>query len=117
MGENHIFHEINIDRKRKSALQDRKREVFVKDEIDLCTQSMSMIEISAPIDDRKIIYDFYELSWIDQIDILTQLSLVTKETSAILDSKMISEAINRAREQNRLFELHNKILNKMEENL
>ncbi|MDD2477252.1 MAG: metallophosphoesterase [Dysgonamonadaceae bacterium] len=117
LGENHIFHEINIDRKRKSALQDRKREVFVKDEIDLCTQSMSMIETSAPIDDRKIIYDFYELSWIDQIDILTQLSLVTKETSAILDSKMISEAINRAREQNRLFELHNKILNKMEENL
>ncbi len=117
LGENHIFHEINIDRKRKSALQDHKREVFAKDEIDLCTQSMLVIETSAPIDDRKIIYDFYELSWIDQIDILTQLSLVTKETSATLDSKMISEAINRAREQDRLFELHNKILNKMEENL
>ncbi|MCY6356011.1 metallophosphoesterase [Clostridium sp. ZS2-4] len=116
-GENHISHEINIDRKRKSALQDRKREAFVKDEIELCTQSMSVTETSAPIDERKIIYDFYELSWIEQINILTQLSLITKETSATLDSKMIGEAINRAREQDRLFELHNKILNKMEGNL
>jgi len=116
-GENHISHEINIDRKRKSALQDRKREAFVKAEIELCTQSMSVTETSAPIDERKIIYDFYELSWIEQINILTQLSLITKETSATLDSKMIGEAINRAREQDRLFELHNKILNKMEENL
>ncbi|WP_313527722.1 metallophosphoesterase [Anaerotignum sp.] len=117
LGENHIFHEINIDHKRKSALQDRKREVFVKDEIDLCTQSISVTETSESIDERKIIYDFYEISWIDQIDILTQLSLITKETSTTLDSKMIGEAINRAREQDKLLELHKKILNKMEENL
>lgn len=76
-----------------------------------------MTETSEPIDERKIIYDFYEISWIDQIDILTQLSLITKETSTRLDSKMIGEAINRAKEQDKLLELHKKILNKMEENL
>lgn len=116
-GENHISHEINIDRKRKSALQDRKKEAPIKDEIVLCTQSMSVTETSEPIDERKIIYDFYEISWIDQIDILTQLSLITKETSTTLDSKMIGEAINRAKEQGKLLELHKKIINKMEENL
>lgn len=115
-GENHISHEINIDRKRKAALQDRKHEATIKDEMDLCTQSISEIETSEPIDERKIIYNFYEISWIDQIDILTQLSLITKETSTMLDSKMIGEAINRAKEQDKLLELHKKILNKMEEN-
>lgn len=115
-GENHISHEINIDRKRKAALQDRKHEATIKDEMDLCTQSISEIETSEPIDERKIIYNFYEISWIDQIDILTQLSLITKETSTMLDSKMIGEAINRAKEQGKLLELHKKILNKMEEN-
>jgi len=116
-GENHISHEINIDRKRKAALQDRKKEALIKDEIDLCTQSVSVTETSESINERKIIYDFYEISWIDQIDILTQLSLISKETSTTLDSKMIGEAINRAREQDKLLELHKKILNKMEENL
>lgn len=116
-GENHISHEINIDRKRKAALKDRKKAVLVKNNVDLCTKSISVPETSVPIDERKIIYDFYEISWIDQIDILTQLSLITKETSATLDSKMIGEAINRAREQDKLLELHKKILNKMGENL
>lgn len=116
-GENHISHEINIDRKRKAALQDCKKETLNKCEIDLCAESVSMTETSMPIDERKVIYDFYEISWIDQIDILTQLSLITKETSNTLDSKMIVEAINRAREQGKLLELHKKILNKMEENL
>lgn len=115
-GENHISHEINIDRKRKAALKDRKKEASIRDEIDLRTQSISVSEISEPIDERKIIYNFYEISWIDQIDILTQLSLITKETSTMLDSKMIGEAIIRAKEQDKLFELHKKILNKMEEN-
>lgn len=115
-GENHISHEINIDRKRKAALQDRKHEATIKDEMDLCTQNISEIENSESIDERKIIYDFYEISWIDQIDILTQLSLITKETSTTLDAKMIGEAINRAREQGKLLELHKKTLNKMEEN-
>ena len=116
-GENHISHEINIDRKRKAALQDHKKEAPVKDEIESCTQCMSVTETSEPIDERKIIYDFYEISWIDQIDILTQLSLITKQTSSTLDSKMIGKAINRAREQDKLLELHKKTLNKMEENL
>lgn len=116
-GENHISHEINIDRKRKAALQDCKKEALVKDEIDSCTQIISVTETSEQIDEHKIIYDFYEISWIDQIDILIQLSLITKETSTTLDVKMISEAINRAREQGKLLELHKKILNKMEENL
>lgn len=115
-GKNHISHEINIDRKRKSALQDRKHELTIKNEMDLCSQSISNIETSESIDERKIIYDFYEISWIDQIDILTQLSLITKETSTGLDTKMIGEAINRAREQGKLLELHKKTLNKMEEN-
>lgn len=117
LGENHISHEINLDRKRKAALQDRKKETLFKDEIELCTQSTLVDQTSEPIDERKIIYDFYEISWIDQIDILTQLSLITKETSTKLDSKMISEAINRAREQEKLLELHKKTLNKMEENV
>lgn len=116
-GENHISHEINIDRKRKAALKDRKKEALVKNDVDLCTKSISVTETSEPIDERKIIYDFYEIPWIDQIDILTQLSLITKETSTMLDSKMIGDAINRAKEQDKLFELHKKILNKMEENL
>lgn len=117
LGKNHISHEVNIDRKRKAALQDHKKEAPVKDEIESCTQYMSVTETSEPIDERKIIYDFYEISWIDQIDILTQLSLITKETSATLDSKMIGEAIKRARERGKLLELHKKTLNKMEENL
>jgi predicted MPP superfamily phosphohydrolase len=116
-GGNHIYHEINIDRKRKSALQDCKGEVFVKEEIESCTSSLLVTETSELIDERKIIYDFYELSWIDQINILTQLTLITKETSVRLDSKMIGEAIKRAREQDKLSELHNKILEKMEEKL
>lgn len=115
-GKNHISHEINIDRKRKAALQDRKHEATIKNEMDLCTQSISEIETSETIDERKIIYDFYEISWIDQIDILTQLSLITKETSTTLDAKLIGEAINCAREQGKLLELHKKTLNKMEEN-
>lgn len=114
-GENHISHEINIDRKRKAALKDCKKEASIRDEIDLCTQSISVTGTSEPIDERKIIYNFYEISWIDQIDILTQLSLITKETSAMLDSKMIGEAIKRAKEQGKLLELQKKILNKMEE--
>lgn len=116
-GENYISHEINIDRKRKAALKDCKKAVLVKNNVDLCTKSISVPEISESIDERKIICDFYEIPWIDQIDILTQLSLITKETSATLDSKMIGEAINRAREQDKLLELHKKSLNKMEENL
>lgn len=115
-GENHISHEINIDRKRKAALKDRKKAVLVKNNVDLCTKSISVSEISESIDERKIVYDFYELSWIDQIDILTQLSLITRETSTMLDPKMIGEAINRAREQDKFFELHKKILNKLEGN-
>lgn len=115
--ENHISHEINIDRKRKAALKDYKKEAPVKNDVELCTISNSVIETSESIDERKIVYDFYELSWIEQIDILTQLSLITKENSTTLDSKMIGEAINRAREQDKLFELHKKILNKLEENL
>ncbi len=115
-GENHISHEINIDRKRKAALKDRKKAVLVKNNVDLCTKSISVPEISESIDERKIVYDFYELSWIDQIDILTQLSLITKETSTMLDPKMIGEAINRAREQDKFFELYKKILNKLEGN-
>ena len=98
-------------------MQDRKRTSFVKDEIKFCTQRIPVDETSAPIDERKIVYDFYELSWIDQINILIQLSLITKETAATLDSKIIGEAINRAREEDKLLELRTKILNKMEGDL
>jgi predicted MPP superfamily phosphohydrolase len=109
-GKNCISHEINIDRKRKSTLEDPKVGDIDETNSDLLNVPILTMENNSTVDERQIIYDFYELSWLEQINILTDLCLLLDDDKYSSDSTMLGDAIRRAREQNRLIELHNEIL-------
>ena len=112
-GKNCISHEINIDRKRKSNLEDPKVDNIDETNSNLINKSIVTTENSFTVDERQIIYNFYELSWLEQINILTDLCLLSDGGKYSSDSTMLSDAIRRAREQNKLIGLHKEILKQL----
>ncbi len=103
---NSIRHKINIDKKRKETLEDSQP----------CLNNVKLIQQS-PVDnayivfdEREIIYNFYDLSWVKQIDILTYLDLISDKDKSKSIATVLTNAINRAKEQDKLESLHKKIL-------
>ena len=105
-GENSIKHSINIDKKRKEALEDFRPPIHNEQ----LAQQLPIATVCAAISEREIVYNFYELAWVKQIDILTNLGLISEEDKQKSITIIFTKAINRAKEQNRLEELHEKIL-------
>ena len=103
---NSIKHKINIDKKRKETLEDLQPCIHSES----LTQPPSENNTCIVFDEREIVYNFYDLSWVKQIDILTYLGLISEEDKSKSITAVLTNAINRAKEQDKLEILHKKIL-------
>jgi hypothetical protein len=74
------------------------------------TQQPSIDNACIVFDEREIVYNFYDLAWVKQIDILTHLGLISEEDKSKSITTVLTSAINRAKEQDKLEYLHKKIL-------
>lgn len=102
---NSIKHSINIDRKRKEALEDSQQCIHNEQQI----QQLPIDSACTVFNEREIVYNFYELAWVKQIDILAHLDLISEEDKSKSITTVFTNAINRAKEQDKLEELHKKI--------
>jgi calcineurin-like phosphoesterase family protein len=108
-GKNSIKHKINIDKKRKENLEDSQPCILNEP----FTQQAFIDNACIVIDEREIVYNFYDLSWVKQIEILTYLDLISEEDKSKSIATVLTNAINHAKEQGKLEALYKKILDEI----
>ncbi len=106
---NSIKHKINIDKKRKENLEDSQPCIYNEPLIQQPLKDNACIVV----DEREIVYNFYDLAWVKQIDILTHLDLISEEDKSKSIAIVLTSAINRAKEQGKLEALYKKILDEI----
>ena len=118
-----LQHSINFDNKRRLDLEDAYQECtsnLNSDEgcelLDSVGQEPIMPQIE--VNERELIYNFYELSIIRQMELLGRLELLSEEDKQKSIASVLNNSIQRAKEQGKLKHLYdcvNEYISKMEE--
>jgi len=101
----YLRHSINIDKKRKHDLEDdileinndlrtEEREEYTVDQVDMQHETHDM-----EINERELIYGFYELSVLNQMKLLGELKLLSETDKGKPLASVLNSVIRRSKEQ------------------
>jgi len=76
-------------------------------------KDMKVFDENAYVDKRKLIYNFFELSYPDRMRVLLDLELLEDPKKAITDEELIKIVIEKAIKENKLVTLNNNIVYKL----
>ena len=109
-----IHHAINIDRKRRQDLRDPclsyKSVETPKDDLRDTCAIVSETKIQSEVNERGLIYNFYELSVFQQFELLGKFKLISEQDKGLSIASALNIAIQRAKEQGTLQSLYNCIM-------
>lgn len=109
-----IHHAINIDRKRRQDLSDPclcyKSAETPKDYAGETHTTVSEAKIQSEVNERELIYNFYELSVFQQFELLGKFKLILEQDKGLSVAAALNVAIQRAKEQGTLQSLYNCIM-------
>ena len=105
VNDNCLRHSINIDKKRKLDLEDAVRENsynLSSKEIEEYTDDQTVMQnekTDTEINERELIYGFYELSVVRQMELLGRLELLSDTDKGKSIASVLSSVIQRSKEQ------------------
>jgi hypothetical protein len=65
------------------------------------------------IDERRLVYDLFELSFPVRLQLLLKLGLVRDDDTDLSDSEVVARALDRARNEGKLEALRNAVVEKL----
>lgn len=106
-----LQHTINIDKKRHLDLDDScldfDRSVSTEAEgAFICTDGQGTKATQIEINERELIYNFYELSVLRQMELLGELKLISENDKEKSIAAVLNNSIQRAKEQGKLQSLY-----------
>ncbi|WP_073079349.1 metallophosphoesterase family protein [Sporobacter termitidis] len=115
----YLRHSINIDKKRKIDLEDVIMEISndlsSKDRKEYTNDQTDMHQTyDEEINERELIYGFYELSVVRQLELLGELELLSEDDKGKSMTSVLNSVIQRSKEQGKFRLLWNSIENKGE---
>lgn len=109
-----IHHAINIDRKRRQDLSDsclsNKTDETPKSEMRETCVVVSEPKMQSTVNERELIYNFYELSVFQQFELLGKFKLISEQDKGLSIATALNIAIQRAKEQGTLGSLNDCIM-------
>jgi predicted phosphodiesterase len=104
-----LRHSINIDKKRKLDLEDAIREInhdlsskerkeYIDDQTDMQNETHDV-----EINERELIYGFYELSVVRQMELLGKLELLSETDKGESIASVLNSVIQRSKEQGKFY--------------
>ena len=105
-----LQHSINIDKKRRIDLEDSCQECASSSNPEDRNESPYPVEqeskITQEVNERELIYNFYELSVIRQMELLGRLELLSEDDKEKSIASILNNSIQRAKEQGKLQSLY-----------
>lgn len=108
-GKMFIEHILPIDEKRENDLYDKCCNEIKNENIDYYNKQNGAHECKVSINQRELVYKFFNLSYIRQTEILASLNLLDEDDKGKRYSSIITKIINKAKLNNQINELWNKI--------
>lgn len=107
---NSIHHFINLDNKRKQDLEDgdivinqNEENIKIMENYIDVQESILHTDINFKINERDLIYHFYNLSVVRQMELFNKLELILEADKTKSISSLLNDIIERSKQQNKLY--------------